>query len=69
MSNKYDLQTLLQAVLFNTCEVLPTDHQQLEGELKTLVERANSSGETIMKLEIMDKLYQQQEALAESIML
>ncbi len=47
MSNKYDLQTLLQAVLFNTCEVLPTDHQQLEEELKTLVEQANSSGETI----------------------
>ncbi len=47
MSNKYDLQTLKKAILFNVREVLPTDPAQLDKELEVLIEQANLSGEPI----------------------
>lgn len=43
----YDFQTLKDAILFNTTEVLPTDSDQLDTEIKNLIDNANSSGELI----------------------
>ena len=43
----YDFQTLKEAILSNTVEVLPTDEKQLDAELKVLVDEANLSGEPI----------------------
>lgn len=43
----YDFQTLKEAILFNTVEVLPTDEKQLDQEIQTLVDQANKSGQAI----------------------
>jgi tyrosyl-tRNA synthetase len=43
----YDFQTLKEAILFNTAEVLPTDEKQLDEELHFLVDKANQSGEKL----------------------
>jgi tyrosyl-tRNA synthetase len=43
----YDFDTLKEAILFNTVEVLPTDEKQLDQEIQTLVDQANKSGEPI----------------------
>lgn len=43
----YDFQTLKEALLFNTIEVLPTDEKQLDSEIQTLVDQANKSGQPI----------------------
>jgi tyrosyl-tRNA synthetase len=43
----YDFNTLKAAILFNTVEVLPSNNEQLDQEIHTLVENANSSGEPI----------------------
>ncbi len=43
----YDFQTLKEAILFNTVEVLPTDEAQLDKEIQVLVDEANKSGEKI----------------------
>jgi len=47
MPFKYDFETLKQAILFNTVEVLPTDEKQLDAEIATLVDQANKSGQPI----------------------
>lgn len=47
MPFKYDFETLKQAILFNTVEVLATDEKQLDTEIKTLVDEANNSGQPI----------------------
>ncbi len=47
MSFQYDFETLKQAILFNTVEVLPTEEAQLDSEIKVLVEEANKSGQVI----------------------
>ncbi len=47
MSFHYDFQTLKEAILFNTVEVLPSNSQQLDQEIHTLIENANQSGEPI----------------------
>ena len=47
MSFQYDFQTLKEAILFNTVEVLPSNNEQLDQEIHTLVDNANSSGEPI----------------------
>jgi tyrosyl-tRNA synthetase len=44
---KYNFQTLKDAILFNVVEVLPTDPDQLDIEIKNLIDNANSSGEPI----------------------
>lgn len=44
---QYDFNTLKEAILFNTVEVLPTDEKQLDEEIHTLVDEANKSGEKI----------------------
>ncbi|MEI6728113.1 MAG: tyrosine--tRNA ligase [bacterium] len=43
----YDFQTLKEAILFNTVEVLPTDEKQLDQEIQVLVDQANKSGQPI----------------------
>lgn len=43
----YDFNTLKEAILFNTQEVLPNDPNQLDQEIRNLVNFANSSGEKI----------------------
>lgn len=43
----YSLETLKEAVTFNTVEVLPGDDAQLTQELQTMVDLANASGEEI----------------------
>ena len=43
----YDFQTLKDAILFNTQEVLPNDPDQLDREIENLVAKANQSGEQI----------------------
>ncbi len=43
----YDFQTLKNAIIFNTVEVLPTEEAQLDEEIKLLVEEANQSGQKI----------------------
>jgi tyrosyl-tRNA synthetase len=47
MSFQYNFETLKQAILFNTVEVLPTEEAQLDSEIKVLVEEANKSGQVI----------------------
>ena len=47
MNFKYDVETLLQAILFNTVEVLPGQIEELRKEVEVLVENANLSGEPI----------------------
>ena len=47
MSFQYDFETLKQAILFNTVEVLPTEEAKLDSEIKVLVEEANKSGQVI----------------------
>jgi tyrosyl-tRNA synthetase len=47
MSFQYDLQTLKEAILFNTVEVLPSSSQQLDQEIHTLIDNANQTGEPI----------------------
>jgi tyrosyl-tRNA synthetase len=47
MSGTYDLRILKQALLWNVEEVLPSDTNQLEEELKVLVDQANQSGQPI----------------------
>ena len=47
MSFKYDFNKLKEAILFNTIEVLPTDHEQLDREIQILVDQANNSEELI----------------------
>ena len=43
----YQLETLRNAVLFNSRETLPTDPDQLTNELQVLVDKANQSGQSI----------------------
>lgn len=43
----YDFHTLKEAILFNTQEVLPSNLDQLDQEIKTLIQAANQSGEQI----------------------
>jgi tyrosyl-tRNA synthetase len=45
--SKYDFKSLKEAILFNTVEVLPTNQEQLDQEIQTLVDLANSSGQKI----------------------
>jgi tyrosyl-tRNA synthetase len=47
MSFQYNFETLKNAILFNTVEVLPTEEAQLDKEIKVLVEEANKSGQPI----------------------
>lgn len=47
MTQQYDFDTLKEAILFNTVEVLPGDPKQLDTEIRTLVEQANLSGQSI----------------------
>jgi tyrosyl-tRNA synthetase len=47
MSYQYNFETLKQAILFNTVEVLPTEEAQLDKEIRVLVEEANKSGQPI----------------------
>ncbi len=47
MAIQYDFDKLKQAILFNTQEVLPTDEEQLDREIQTLVDEANSSNQLI----------------------
>ena len=44
---QYDFQTLKEAILFNTVEVLPTSNDELDKEIHNLVNNANQSGEPI----------------------
>lgn len=43
----YDFQTLKEAILFNSKEVLPTDEAQLDKEIRFLVDNANQSEQPI----------------------
>jgi tyrosyl-tRNA synthetase len=43
----YNIDTLKKAIQFNTIEVLPTETEQLDKEIKFLVDNANQSGEKI----------------------
>jgi tyrosyl-tRNA synthetase len=43
----YDFEKVKEAILFNTQEVLPTNLEDLDKEIRFLVENANISGETI----------------------
>ncbi len=47
MAFQYDFDQLKQAILFNTQEVFPTDEEQLNREIQTLVNEANASGQRI----------------------
>lgn len=44
----YQFETLKKAILFNTVEVLPSDHEQLDKEIHRLVDLANQSGQKII---------------------
>ena len=44
---KYNFETLKEAILFNTQEVLPTNPEQLDAEIRVLVENADKSGQPI----------------------
>ncbi len=60
MSFKYDFHQLKEAILFNTIEVLPTNEEQLDKEIQTLVDHANRTGEPIrhyIGFEISGKLH------------
>jgi tyrosyl-tRNA synthetase len=43
----YDFHTLKEAILFNTQEVLPNNPDQLDQEIRALIQAANDSGEQI----------------------
>jgi tyrosyl-tRNA synthetase len=43
----YNFETLKQAILFNTIEVLPTDDAQLDSEIRFLIEQSTASGQPI----------------------
>lgn len=43
----YDFQTLKEAILFNTAEVLPGEIEKLDKEINFLVENANTGGEKL----------------------
>jgi len=43
----YNFNTLKEAILFNTQEVLPNNPDQLDQEIRTLIQAANDSGEPI----------------------
>ena len=47
MSFHYDFATLRDAILFNAVEVLPSNSQQLDQEIQTLIDNANLTGEPI----------------------
>jgi len=47
MNHLYDFETLKQAILFNTSEVIPSDTKQLDAEIQILVDQANTSGQPI----------------------
>jgi tyrosyl-tRNA synthetase len=44
---QYNLETLKEAILFNTVEVLPNDDSSLDNEINSLIEQATLSGEPI----------------------
>jgi tyrosyl-tRNA synthetase len=47
MSFQYDFETVKTAILFNTVEVIPSNPEELDKEIRFLVDSANSSGEPI----------------------
>jgi tyrosyl-tRNA synthetase len=47
MSFQYETNKLMDAILFNTVEVLPSKIEELEKEVSVLVEEANKSGQPI----------------------
>ena len=47
MPFQYDFETVKAAILFNTVEVIPSNHDDLDKEIKYLIDNANNSGELI----------------------
>jgi tyrosyl-tRNA synthetase len=47
MSFQYDFDAVKAAILFNTVEVIPSNIEELDKEIKFLVDNANSSGQKI----------------------
>ena len=47
MSFQYDFETVKAAILFNTVEVIPSNPEELDREIKFLIAKANSSSEFI----------------------